>query len=160
MAIPKPKTLKGRIRYWLVVCLLAISRLITKLLRGKKMTIPAERVDIIIPKGAKFYLEFQQVQDNLEPISLAGKTLKCTIKESHSSPVILHELTEANEGMVKVDEANGIFAMQIPSDKTDIPQDFGVYDIILIDNNYPTVETERVLQGSVTYSKGVTKQWP
>lgn len=122
------------------------------------MTIPAERVDITIPKGAKFYQEFQQVQDNMVPISLAGKSLKCTIRESYKSPVVLHELTEANGGMIKVDEANGVFAMLIPSDKTNVSCDFGVYDIILIDNLYPTVETERVIQGQVIYSKGVTQQ--
>ena len=119
-------------------------------------SIPAERYDLVIQKKAKFYQEFQQVQDDMRPISLVGKTLKCTVKESFSSSIIIHELTEANQGMVKVDAANGVFGMFIPANQTDVPYDYAVYDIIIQDNMYPTTETERVVEGKITYTKGVT----
>ena len=120
------------------------------------MTTLAERVDIVIQKGAKFYQEFQFVQDDLQPISLAGKTLKCMIKESHKSPTVLHTLTEDNGGMIMLDAANGSFAMHIESDETNVTVDYGIYDIITIEDDYPTTEIERIVEGNVTYTKRVT----
>lgn len=122
------------------------------------MSIPPETYDLVIRKGGKFYQEFQQVQDNGVPISLAGKTLKGRVKESLKSPTVLHELTEANGGVVKVDEANGVFGMLIRSDQSNVAADFGIYDIMLIDNAYPTLESEYVVAGKITYITGVTQQ--
>lgn len=122
------------------------------------MSIPPEEYDIVIRKGGKFYIEFQQLQDDGQPISLAGKTLKGRVKESFNSTVVLHDLTEANGGLVKVDEANGIFGMLIRSDQSNVTADFGVYDIMAIDNAYPTIESEFIVVGKITYEMGVTQQ--
>ena len=120
------------------------------------MTIVAERVDLVIQKGAKFYQEFQFVQDDLQPITMVGKTLKCTIKESQKSPLVLHTLTEDNGGMIMLDAAQGSFAMYIEADETNVSVDYGLYDIITIEDDYPTTEIERIIEGKVTYTQRVT----
>lgn len=122
------------------------------------MSIPPERYDLVIRKGGKFYVEFQQVQDDMTPISLAGKTLKGSVKESLKSPTVLHDLTEANGSLVVVDEANGIFGMLLRSNQTNVTADYGIYDIMAIDDDYPTIESEYVVEGKITYTTGVTQQ--
>lgn len=122
------------------------------------MSIPPERHDLVVRKGGKFYVEFQQVQDDMTHISLAGKTLKGRVKESLKSPTVLHDLTEANGGLVIVDEANGIFGMLLRSDQTNVTADYGIYDIMAIDDDYPTIESEYIVEGKITYTTGVTQQ--
>ena len=122
------------------------------------MSIPPEVYDLVIRKGGKFYQEFQQVQDNGVPIPLTNKLLKGRVKESLKSPTVLHDLTEENGGMVIVDELNGVFGMLIRSDQSNVAADYGIYDIMAIDKDYPTLESEYLVMGKVTYTTGVTQQ--
>ena len=122
------------------------------------MTVTVERLDLIVYKGSRFYQEFQQVEDDLSPMPLTDKTVKCYIKESLKSSVRLFELTEGKGGTVIVDRLNGIFGIQINSDQTDIAQTVGIYDIMLIDINHPTIDSERIVEGKILFSEGVTKQ--
>lgn len=122
------------------------------------MTIIPEQLPLTIYKGVKFYQEFQLLQDDESVVSLVGKTLKCTIKESFNAATVLHNLTEANGGVVKVDAANGIFAILITSDLTNVSVSKGVYDIISINDDYPTIETELLIRGAIVYINGVTPQ--
>ena len=115
------------------------------------------RHDFVIEKKGKFYKEIDLVNQNREPISLVGREVKCIIKESHATETILHTLTEANGGVIVLDDANGLIALFISSTDTDIQADVGVYDIIRLDPLNPTLDNERILEGKITYSKGVTE---
>jgi len=122
------------------------------------MTVTVERLDLTIYKGSRFYQEFQQVEDDLAPIPLTDKTVKCCIKESFKSSVNLFELTEANGGTVIVDRPNGVFGILLNSDQTNISQTVGIYDIMLIDIDHPTIDSERIVEGKILFSAGVTAQ--
>lgn len=121
------------------------------------MTISSLIQNLIIQKKSKFYQEFQQLEsDGVTPIPYVGKELKCIIKESHETDTILHTLTEANGGMIRVDEDTGDFAMSIDADETDITADFAVYDVVAITTADPTAERERMVEGQITYTEGNT----
>lgn len=122
------------------------------------MTIEPENYPLTIYKGGKFYVEFQLQDDDGLPISLVGKSLKCRIKESEKSSSVLFDLTIANGGMIITDAANGIFAILITSDVSNVEADRGIYDVLQIDDSYPTLESEYVLRGKVTFIKGITQQ--
>jgi len=115
------------------------------------------RYDLIIEKKAKYYQEFQQLEgDGITPIPYTTKTLKCTIKESYETTTTLHDLTEANGGVIRVDETTGTFAIQIDADQTNVTPDFAVYDIIAMTTTAPTTDIERLIEGKITYTEGVT----
>lgn len=120
--------------------------------------IDVETYNITVYKGSKFYEQFQLVQSDLTPISLVGKTLKGTIKESLKATANLFELTEANGGLTKVDAANGIFTMLLDSSQTNISASRGVYDIMQINDTYPDDESEYIVRGSVNFIQGITQQ--
>lgn len=123
------------------------------------MPVTVETYPLVVYKGGKFYQEFQLLQDDLTPVSFAGKTLKGRIKESKSSSTIINELTEVNGGVVQVDTANGIFGMLLTSAQTElITAEYGVYDIMQIDDAYPTLESEYIVKGPITYIEGITEQ--
>jgi len=116
----------------------------------------AERIDFIIQKGAKFYQEFQLTEDDgVTPISLVGKKVVCTIKQSFNANNWVHQLTEANEGTTRLDPANGVFCISIPATETNKNMSTAVHNIKLIDDEYPTIETERIIEGKVTYTSDV-----
>lgn len=115
----------------------------------------AVRIDFPVQKGAKFYQEFQLTEDGTVPISLEGHKLECTIKQSYNASVNLFLLTEANGGVAKLDIANGKFCIYIESNRTNIPVSHAVYNIKLIDDAYPTTETERIIEGVLTFTKDV-----
>jgi hypothetical protein len=122
------------------------------------MTELAERLDIVIQKGARFYQEFQQVDDNGAPIPIVNQTIKCIMKESFKSTVNLFELTEENGGIILDDAANGVFGLLLNANQTDIPQTIGIYDVLLIDNDYPALDSDRIVEGKIRFSPGITKQ--
>ena len=109
------------------------------------------RHDIIVKKGAKFYQEFQFLDDSGNPVPYTGKTLKGRVLESFKTNNVLHDLTEANGGMVRVNELDGSFAIYLPGNITKVNVDHGFYDVVAIDNAYPTTEIEPFLEGTVSY---------
>lgn len=120
------------------------------------MALPARRQDISINKGTEFYLECYLVEDSVtNGISLVGKTLFGNIRESHMSLNPLLELSEANGRLVRVDEANGVFAIFLPATTSSVPIDYGVYNIYVKDNENPTTRIASILEGKVTFSEGV-----
>jgi hypothetical protein len=123
------------------------------------MSITLETYPLTIRKGGKFYQEFQLLEDDGQPISFTGKTLKGRILESVNSTTVIAELTEANGGMVQVDTTNGIFGMLLTSLQTSvITAANGVYDILQIDDAYPTIESEYIVKGPITFIEGITEQ--
>lgn len=116
----------------------------------------AERIDFIVQRGAKFSKEFQLLEDDgITPISLVTKTVECSVKQSFKAAAKLFHLTEANEGCNRLDAENGSFSINIDADKTNIDIDTAFYNIKLIDNSYPTIETERIIEGRLTFTKDV-----
>lgn len=116
----------------------------------------AERIDFVVQKGAKFYQEFQLTEDDgVTPISLIGKKITCTIKKSYNASTTLFSLTEANEGTSRLDAANGIFCISLTSDVTNVNILTGVYNIKIIDDDYPTIETERIIEGHLRFTDDV-----
>jgi hypothetical protein len=116
----------------------------------------AERFDMVIEKKAKFYKEIDLQDANGNPISSIGRLIKCVIKESYATETILFTLTEENGGILVLDDALGKIALVILSDATDVDADFGVYDLIRIDEIVPLLGNERLLEGKITFSKGVS----
>lgn len=116
----------------------------------------AVRHDFTIEKRAKFYKEFELSLANLNAESMVGFEIRCYIKESPNTTTILHTLTEANGGVVILDDPSGKFAIQIASEDTDVDADFAWYDIVKIDSAYPDEETQRLIQGKIKYDAGIT----
>lgn len=116
----------------------------------------AARQDFVIEKGARFYKEIQLTDDAGTPVTLVGKKIKFTAKESTATSTKLHDLTEDNSGIQVLDDALGNVAIYISAEDTGaIEADYGWYNITEIDEDYPDEEIERLLEGKITYSKGV-----
>lgn len=111
----------------------------------------AARKDFIIEKGAKFYKEFQIVLSDGTGKSLVGKKIRCVIKESSATTVLLYELTELNGGIVVIDDSLGHCALYISAEDTLVDADFGVYVVEEIDETYPDDETEWVMRGNIKF---------
>lgn len=114
------------------------------------------RQDFVIQKRAKFYKELDLTDDLGAPIDLTHKTIRARIKESYATSQFLHDLTVANGGIVVLDSLNGKVALYISAEDTDVDADFGVYDVVEVDNVNYTSDIERFLEGRVEYSKGVS----
>ncbi len=114
----------------------------------------AARLDLIIEKKARFYVELNLVDMNDNPVSLVGKTIEVVIKESLMTETILHHLTETNDGVRVLNDATGKVGLFIGSTATDVEADFGFYTIIRVDPNYPTLDNERLMEGRIIYKKG------
>lgn len=119
------------------------------------MSLPAIRQDISINRGTEFYLECYLVEDSISSgLSIVGKTLFGYIKESHMSLNTLIELTEDNGSLIKVDEANGTFAIFLPATITNVSIDHGIFNVFVRDNENPTTRIASILEGKVTFSQG------
>lgn len=110
--------------------------------------------NIEIEKRVKYYQAFDVELDDTTPVSFVGKTLECKIKESYETDEVLHHLTEANGGIIVIDDANGKFALNINADDTNVVPDYGVYTVVAIDSSDPEDERERLLEGKVTFTEG------
>lgn len=116
----------------------------------------AARLDLIIEKGTKFYRELDLVDQDGDPYTLVGREVKATFRESLNTTTALNLLTEGNGGVIVLDDALGKVALYISATDTQVTPDFGVYDVVVIDSTHPLLDVDRVLEGRVTYTKGVT----
>lgn len=114
------------------------------------------RIDFVIEKRSRFYKQIDLITNDGVPISLVGKTVEATIKESSATETVLHSLTETNGGIEVIDDALGQIALFISGEYTDVEADIGVYDIKLIDTLTPGIDDERLMEGTITYTKGIT----
>lgn len=115
----------------------------------------AATLNLEIEKKAKFYKEMQITLSDGSGKSLEGKVIYCNIKESTATDTYLFQLTEANGGIIVLDDSEGRFALSIDADETDISADFGVYNVWEETEAEPETEDERVLQGKIVFSKGI-----
>lgn len=113
--------------------------------------------DLEICKRANLYQPFRvkDFEDNLVVVAGRDFSIACRIKESHSTDSELFYLTEENGGIV-VDEPLGIFSISIPATDTDVNEDTGVYDVLFVDTNNPEIIKERILEGQISFTEGVT----
>ena len=115
----------------------------------------ATRQDLTIEKGSKYYKGLNVTDAEGVARSLVGKTIKCTIRESTATSTNLLLLTEANGGVIVLNDALGQVALYISATDTKVEPDYGVYVIEEVDTAYPLLETERLLEGQVTFTKGL-----
>lgn len=115
----------------------------------------ALRQDFVIEKGAVFAREINIVDANNAPVSLVGKNIACIIKESLSTSTVLFHLTEANGGVTVVNDAEGKVALYISAADTNVEASHGVYNILRIDDEYPLLDIERILEGRIAFTEGV-----
>lgn len=116
----------------------------------------ALRQDFTIEKGAKFYKEFLLRLADDTPETLVGYTVACYIKESPNTTTLLHNLTEANGGVIIISDPSADFALSINSEDTIVDVDYAWYDVVKINTEYPDEETVRILEGRITYTPGIT----
>lgn len=114
----------------------------------------AGRFDIKIEKGAKYFQAFDIELDDTTPVSLVGKTVECKIKESVETETNIFHLTEANGGILILDDANGRLAVSIDADLTGVEPDYGVYSLYIVTTADPEDEIEHLLYGKVTFMEG------
>jgi hypothetical protein len=77
------------------------------------------RLDITISRNKKFSKDFQLTEASGVPKTLVGKKVRMVIKESYETATVLFDLTEANSGIIVVDDAMGQFTANINADDTD-----------------------------------------
>ncbi len=113
-----------------------------------------KRYPLVIKKGATFDPSFQFVDKATGSIiPLTGYTGRMQIRASYDSETVLLELTAAN-GRLTVDEANGIYALNVAAtDTAALTWTTGVYDIELV--NGATVRCPQY--GPVTVIPEVTR---
>lgn len=113
-------------------------------------------INIEIEKKVKYYQAFDIELDDGTPVSLVGKTIECIIKESYETSENIFHLTEANGGILVLNDALGKIALVVPASQTNVVQDYGVFDVVAIGSSNPTVERERILEGKVRFTEGAT----
>ena len=114
----------------------------------------AKKYDITIDQGATLSLVFTYKDVNNDRVDLTGYTARMQIREFHSSPGYVLNLSTANSSIV-LGGANGTITVSATATQTAaIPIDSGVYDIELYS---PTSTTIRLLQGAVFISPEVTR---
>lgn len=113
------------------------------------------RKDFIFEKKAKVYKEIQLKNNDGTNKSLVGYVVKCIIKESYATDTILFELTEANGGVIVLDDPNASFALAIDADDMDIIAERAVYEVLQIDSNFEDTEITKILKGKITFVEGL-----
>lgn len=138
----------------------------------------AGRYDILIEKGAKFWLYFiykavimphltplkvgtpidydtyHQYQSSGLPINLTGYTARMMVREDHTSITPVLDLSTVN-GKISLGGTSGTVEVNVPASETvAIPIEYGVWDLELIDTLGGVI---RVLQGKVKISPEVTR---
>jgi hypothetical protein len=110
--------------------------------------------NIVIEQGGTFRRTIF-LKTNGVAMSLANYTARMQIRPSVTSSVLLHELTEANNG-ITIDDALGRIDLFISDDDT-AAMIFrrGVYDLEI--ESESTGDVLRVLQGGVQVSPNVTR---
>ncbi|CAB4122175.1 hypothetical protein UFOVP26_109 [uncultured Caudovirales phage] len=113
-----------------------------------------QKINLTIEQGATFRYKFAWVDTKKRAINLTGYTARMQIRATVEDVAILAELTTSNGGLV-VSEISGIVSLLMSDTQTSaFNWTKGVYDIELIS---PNSEVYRMVSGSVTVSKEVTR---
>lgn len=110
----------------------------------------AGKLNLVIEQGATFNrpIELKDGEDN--PIDLTGASISALAKEKLSDRDVLFAFTATI-----TDAVSGKFKFGLTADETTALEiNSGVYDI---DITYPSGVVDRLLQGTITVSKGVNE---
>ena len=114
----------------------------------------AAQYDFTIEQGSKFTLPLEWRSDGGAPVDITGYSVRMQIRQSVNAPDVLLEATTAN-GLFSIDGPAGRLTLTLPSSLTAaISWSRGRYDIELVD---PAGEARRLIQGSVSVSREVTR---
>lgn len=111
----------------------------------------------VIKRGSTWRYWLQWVDDDDQPILLNDCDINMHIRSNVSSPVILIDLSLANERITKVDETGEIF-LHLPFVVTAFinrEMEFGVYDLEI---THPNGDVTTLIEGEVPFSKEVTRK--
>lgn len=110
--------------------------------------------DFTIDKGARWYKEIQLVNENGEPVSLIGMRIRCIVKESTATDTLTFDMTEFNGRVQVINDSQGNVALYLTAEETlSVKEDWGIYRLVQVDENYPEQEIQRLLQGNIEYRK-------
>lgn len=114
----------------------------------------SEPYNIVVKNGATFRRQMTWKTEAGNPINLTGYTAKLQIRKSANAPEAVVTLDSSN-GTIELGGAAGTIVLNMSAAVTDaITLSNGVYDLELTS---PTGFVTRLLFGSVTFVKGVTR---
>lgn len=112
-------------------------------------------LNLTIYQGSTFYKKFTWLESRNTPVDITGYTFRMQIRESIDSALVLAEFTSETGEFYLEDPAAGIFALEVPSTKTEeFTFESGVYDIECI---FPDGRVSRIIEGKVSLSREVTR---
>lgn len=115
---------------------------------------PAAKHKLKIEQGATFRQSFDWTA-NGSPVNLTGYTARMQMRNPIESPVVIHELTTENGGIIFSDLLAGKIDLFISdADTSSFTFDSCVYDLEMI---APNTDVTRLLEGEITLSKEVTR---
>ena len=110
--------------------------------------------NITINQGADYGLSLAYKDAESNVIVLTGYTARMAVRSSYSAPTEIIRLTTEN-GMISIDEANGVINLSITAANTaNIPASNCVYDLELIS---PSGSVERLIEGKAEITPEVTR---
>lgn len=117
----------------------------------------AGKYNIKIEQGATYRQEFIWKDASDTPVDVTGYTARMHIRGKITDDDTLVELTTENDGII-LGTTDGKITLQITADATSLYDwTCGVYDLELVQVVGPETFVYRVLQGSVSVSKEVTR---
>jgi hypothetical protein len=134
-----------------------IIRIINTLLNLKVQYYPmvAARHNLIIEQGATFMYDVLY-RENGEVVDLTGYTSQMHIRKSLTDPNFVIELTTENN-RISIDGSIGKISLYISAADTRLLNfETGVYDLEITSPS-PNSRVTRLMEGSVTFSKEVTR---
>lgn len=107
-------------------------------------------------QGSRFFQRIRLRTSSGAPLDLTGYAARMQLRESVDSPTVLVELTTANGFLAITSPAtSGELTITIPTGTTTLLDfDTAVYDLELVQ---PDGEAKRLLEGTVTFSREVTR---
>jgi hypothetical protein len=88
------------------------------------------------------------------PVDLDTVTMRAQIRRTYGDPEVLLDFNVEAGTLIKTDAANGRFELHATAgQREDIDVDISVYDVLVFIAGVP----ERLLQGTVTLSRSVTR---
>lgn len=115
---------------------------------------PAGKYDITIEQGSTFKLGLRLVDTASVPIDLTDYTARMQVRREVYSETVLLELTTEN-GRIAILPSNGSVLLEVEAEATaELSFNAAVYDLETISGSG---EVARILQGTVTLSKEVTR---
>ncbi len=113
--------------------------------------------DLEINQGGTFTLTLIWQDSNKTAIDISGRSARMHIRATHSSPVVLVELTSDNN-RITLGGATGTILLTLTAEETSlIDWTFAVYDLELFYDDSGTEIVDKIIGGNITVVQEVTK---